>query len=277
MPLAFYGKRSTRSFWDSHWEDVNIEVAVKNLSGSFLARVMEKYLPKKGKILEGGCGVGQWVLYLKGKGYDIVGVDFAEDTIKRVKQRFPDLPIKNGDILDLPFPDKWFSAYMSLGVIEHFEEGPEKALAEAHRVLQDKGLFLCSVPYSNPIRKLKRKLFKSYHQRKEGEEFYQWAFTKKEIKGLIETAGFRVRRIIPFDASKGIRDEVPGMRSLYRRLRTKFHETEIKVKAQSSRLRIARKGAILVLKWILNCHLIRNLFGHMLFIIAEKSDEPSKS
>jgi SAM-dependent methyltransferase len=274
VPLAFHGKRADSDFWDAHWENVDTETTVKNLGGSLLARAIEEYLPKEGKILEGGCGLGQWVLYFREKGYDIVGRDFAEDTIERVKARFPDLPVETGNILVLPYLDGHFSAYISLGVVEHFEEGPEAVLEEAHRILKKQGLLLCSVPYFNPLRRSKKRLFSWYHQRKEDEEFYQWAFTKREITAIIEDTGFRIRRIIPFDAVKGIKDEIPGMRKVYRLLRDSSRTTRVKVnqaeegsKEGNPYLDSQKKA---VLKWILESYLIRNLFCHMLLVIAEK-------
>lgn len=275
MPLPFYSKRPDADFWDSHWQNLglDIEAIVKKLEGSFLAKIMEEYLPKEGKILEGGCGLGQWILYFRRKGYDIEGIDFAENTIKWIKERFPDLPVKTGNILNLPYPDEYFSSYISLGVIEHFENGPEKALAEAYRVLENKGLFLCSVPYFNPVRRLKKKLFKSYHEQKEGEEFYQWAFAKKEIKNIIEAAGFQVCRIIPFDATKGIKDEIPGIRSIYK----KFTHRSYKFTAKSDGNQVRRESLWKIsqlqkhtLKGFLEHRMIKNLFGHMLLVIAEK-------
>jgi len=262
MPLAFYGKRANRSFWDSHWENVDIEVTVKNLSASLLAQVMEKYLPREGKILEGGCGLGQWVLYLKRKGYNIVGVDFAENTIRQVKKRFPSLPVIIGNILNLPFPDESFSAYISLGVIEHFEDGPNTALAEAHRVLQKGGLLLCSVPYFNPLRRIKKKLFKSYHLPKAGEEFYQWAFTKQEIGIIMRNAGFQVHRVIPFDAVKGIKDELPGMRKFYQLLKGNSQKASGRTKAKTSkqeRFRPFSRVFRSVLKGVSELYLVRHI------------------
>jgi ubiquinone/menaquinone biosynthesis C-methylase UbiE len=62
-----------------------------------------------------------------------------------------------GDILDIHYPDSSFDAYVSMGVIEHFEEGPGQALLEAHRVLKPDGLIFVSVPTVNTLRKVVRR------------------------------------------------------------------------------------------------------------------------
>ena len=62
-----------------------------------------------------------------------------------------------GDILDIRYPDSSFEAYISMGVVEHFEDGPVPALKEAYRVLKPNGLIFVSTPTVNVIRKLIRR------------------------------------------------------------------------------------------------------------------------
>ncbi|OPX25693.1 MAG: hypothetical protein B1H05_03480, partial [Candidatus Cloacimonas sp. 4484_140] len=106
------------------------------------------------KILEAGCGLGGWVIYLKERGYDILGLEYETFIIERSKQYDPEIPIIKGDINALDFPNDYFDSYISLGVIEHFEEGPQKALSEAYRVLKPNGLAFITVPYLTVLRKL---------------------------------------------------------------------------------------------------------------------------
>ena len=34
-----------------------------------------RHLPREEPILEGGCGLGAWVIFLEEQGYDIAGID----------------------------------------------------------------------------------------------------------------------------------------------------------------------------------------------------------
>jgi len=43
--------------------------------------------------------------------------------VEKAKEFDPDLPIVVGDVQNLDYPDSSFDAYISLGVVEHFEEG----------------------------------------------------------------------------------------------------------------------------------------------------------
>lgn len=139
-------------FWDRNLSTSDIEDALNFCEISPLREVFDKYLPKQGRILDGGCGLGQYVIYYRRKGYDVYGIDFAAQTIKRTLEYDKSIPLIIGDVARLPYPDNYFSAYYSGGVVEHFEEGPYRALKEAHRVLSQDGLFIISVPYLNLTR-----------------------------------------------------------------------------------------------------------------------------
>ena len=113
-----------RHMWDSR----HIEDEVSACPRRLIARYFLEYLPKDAPILEAGCGLGAWVIFLGERGYDIVGIDHDPNVIKRVKSWKPSLNVQYGDVTSLPFGDESFGAVISLGVVEHFEEGWAKAL-----------------------------------------------------------------------------------------------------------------------------------------------------
>jgi hypothetical protein len=86
-----------------------------------------------------------------------------------------------------------------MGVIEHFKEGPEKALSEAIRVLTKEGIMIISVPYQNYYRSTIRrlitmpllKLFKP-SLRNKNRIFYQYFYSKKDLSGFITKSGFEI-------------------------------------------------------------------------------------
>lgn len=112
-----------------------------------------KYLPRRGRILESGCGIGRWVFYLRQKGFDVTGIDLARDALETAKAYDPLAPLLLRDVRHTQFPDQSFDAAISLGVVEHFEEGPQAALAELRRILKDDGILLISVPINNLVRR----------------------------------------------------------------------------------------------------------------------------
>jgi SAM-dependent methyltransferase len=146
------------SLWDAMWTARTIDDEVEACDLETPARdLFLAFIPKGGRAIDGGCGFAKWVIYLKNLGYDIVGIDNNEIAIARLKEYDSSLQVELGDILNLRYPDSSFDAYISMGVVEHFEGGPLPALKEAHRVLKPGGLIFVSVPTVNILRKIIRR------------------------------------------------------------------------------------------------------------------------
>ena len=185
-------------FWDNHWKtNTSPEPKVffrRYLKGYLgygqLRHVFLKYLPRNGLILEAGCGMGQYVAALRSRGYNCIGVDFAKKTIESVKNYLPDLPVNKDDILQLDFEDQSIDSYISLGVIEHFKDGPYKALKEAYRVLKENGLLIVSIPQAFAWRK--RSAYPENKPLPHNASFYQYAFSADEFREIVFNAGFSV-------------------------------------------------------------------------------------
>ncbi|HXZ95221.1 MAG TPA: class I SAM-dependent methyltransferase [Dehalococcoidia bacterium] len=154
----YFDIRPQSDIWDVMWTDRTIDDEVKACDLETPARdLFLALIPKGGRVIDGGCGFAKWVIYLRNRGYDIIGVDNNEIAIAKLKEHDSSLPVELGDILDIQYPDSSFDAYISMGVVEHFEGGPLPALKEAHRVLKPGGLIFVSVPTVNILRKFVRR------------------------------------------------------------------------------------------------------------------------
>lgn len=121
--------------------------------------LIEKRIPRGTRVLESGCGLARYVRYLKDRGWRTVGLEYSADTVAAVKSVWPDLDVVQGDVARSPFRDGAFDAVLSLGVVEHFVEGPAQPLSEIRRVLKPGGVAIITVPCLNAIRRLKRLLW----------------------------------------------------------------------------------------------------------------------
>jgi SAM-dependent methyltransferase len=212
--LVYYRQAADPSYWDDVWrQQLKRQPYRAALKGrlTFLERAAVRYLPREGRVLEAGCGLGQFVLALRRRGWDAEGVDYAEETVQAVRAALPDLPIRTGDVTRLDVPDNSYSGYISLGVVEHRRDGPGPFLEEARRILRPGGVALISVPFFNPLRRLKAR-WGSFGQSPRDLAFYQYAFTKDEFRRLLVQAGFEPIDCYPYDGEKGIRDEFPYAR-----------------------------------------------------------------
>lgn len=154
--------------WQKHHSGQDIRKIVEDCNKDIVCLpYFLKYLPKEGFVLEAGCGLGQWVIYLGRLGYNMVGVEIVPYCVETCKKYFPDTDIRIADVRNLPFPDNYFSGYISIGVAEHMIEGPETTFREMKRVLKPGGIAIITVPSYNyflrfwyPVRKLFVKTFR---------------------------------------------------------------------------------------------------------------------
>jgi SAM-dependent methyltransferase len=211
--IIYYSRKADAKFWDSLWESqISLEYYRKCENGiaDEYYPYFEKYLSRDDRILEAGCGTARYVVALRARGYQhINGIDWGKQTINKVKTIYPDLPIAFGDATKVDVGNDFYDGYISLGVVEHREEGPEPFLTEAYRILKPGGYAFFSVPYINPLRNIKRKL--GYYHRKNltGLSFYQYAFNKTDFKNYLEKAGFHLVKIQGVAGIFGLKEELP--------------------------------------------------------------------
>lgn len=208
-PHELSNKSFQKELWDLHWSTQSTDSLINQLRINPLYWNLLSLVKKKDKILEAGCGFGQWVISLKRQGFNILGIDIAANTIQMLKKNYPDLKVYIADVEDLPFKDKSFNVYLSFGVIEHFRDGPQKVLREARRVLKKDGLLYLTVPYLNIPRFVKYKLLENPKG-----EFYQYLYSKGDIIKLIEKAGFKIDKVKNYDFINAIKKDMPFGNSL---------------------------------------------------------------
>lgn len=183
------------------WEDLEIEGELKACEDRNIKDIFKKYLQlpsgNNKEILEAGCGLGAWVIYLTRKGYNIRGIDHDEKVLERVKSFDNNLKVEKGDITNLNIEDESISAYISLGVLEHFEEGADAAINEAHRVLEKNGIAIVTVPYNNIFRLLVTNHVRAMYlflKRIKGHKmhFAEYRYNFKEFENIFPSEKFEI-------------------------------------------------------------------------------------
>jgi SAM-dependent methyltransferase len=95
-------------------------------------------LPPSGPVLDAGCGTGHSYHLLAPR--ETVGVDLEAAALAGQDRR-----TIVADMRDLPLPDDSFASFLSVQSIEHVPD-PERALAEARRVLEPGGTAMFVTP-----------------------------------------------------------------------------------------------------------------------------------
>ncbi len=213
MPYIKYGHRPTRHFWQSIWSELDLDARVNTISDSNnpLKGNLLKHLSRQNRILDAGCGIGEWAIFLKEQKYDVVGLDFESETIQRLSRVYPDIEWKLGDVLNLPFDDNSFDVYLSLGVLEHLEGKFIQGVKEARRVLKPNGLLFLLVPYYSGFRRILR----SYTKIRDDLPFYQYYFEERELSKILRANWFEIIRVFKADAIWGLLGELPYIDRLY--------------------------------------------------------------
>lgn len=209
-PINQFNNMWTRRTVEEELKSCDIQSPVREL--------LLSYLPIKGRILEAGCGLGKWVIYLKQRGYDIIGIDNNKLAVAKLKTFDESLSVELCDVLDIHYPNNYFDACISMGVIEHFESGPTLALKEAWRVLKPNGLIFVSVPTVNYIRRFVRRFVWSLLRtgintlRKKGiyYHFSEYRYSKSELEEFLRQSNFEIIKTVP-DDFYGSKDHAVGL------------------------------------------------------------------
>ncbi len=196
-------------YWTNVWNNEKDKKSkVSKISRKTEYKIMKPYLDLLGnntKILDGGCGLGEWTVYFDQAGYDATGIDISSDVINKLKKYFPNISFQAVDIRKTKFSDSTFDVYFSWGVFEHFEEGLQPCIREAMRLLKSGGILFISVPSDN-LRQSIYSIFKNFTKKpnEDAERFYQWRLTRSELSKELSLAGFSIEKIKFIHKRQGI-------------------------------------------------------------------------
>ena len=265
MALAYYSKAATEQFWSEHWRGESLDALSRVAETSSLTELILRALPSAGaRVVEAGCGLGQYVLLLQRRGYCAVGTDWSGDALAACRRAAPHARLGAMDLRALSFRSEAFGAYISLGVVEHDPAGPDAILREAWRVLEPRGVLIVSVPYVNAMRRLGSWWIRRRHDRlrRQGGRFYQFVLTRKEAQRFIERNGFRVTSATPYDPGRLLRTALRPLRHRSDRGRASSQESTVAASTRPALRRLARR--------LLNTPLALRAFGHMILFVAVK-------
>jgi SAM-dependent methyltransferase len=181
----------------TQWHDRTPQGESEALPGRRLLGVFDRFIPRDPSyfVLEAGCGLGGFVSYFAARGNRVLGIEYEKGIVEQVNQVDPTLPVVQGDVTNLEdIEDASVDAYISLGVIEHFEEGPDTALREAARVLRAGGLAFVTVPYHSWSRRLfahplRSAVMRLHRLRGQSTYFWEYRYSQEELQRFLSAAG----------------------------------------------------------------------------------------
>lgn len=215
--------KQTRQAWRDIWIGTDFDRERQSLDYPRAQELFALYLPflrQDTPILEAGCGPGHIVQYLGDQGYRALGLDYAPEALQATREQYPALPFNVGDVHCLPYKSNSFGGYLSFGVVEHFEHGPDAALREAFRVLVPGGVLVITVPHPQLVEslyKLRQRIAPAAVPRA---GYYERTYRHQELSAHVQGAGFDLALVTPISHSYTLYGLLPIFRK-----RNGYYET----------------------------------------------------
>ncbi len=154
-------------------------------------KLVSKWLPKAGRILDVGCAAGYFLQVAQQHGHDVHGVELSEAIAKQAIDSLGPERVFNGFLDDAVAARNWqdqsFDLVTIWDVIEHVPE-PQSLLASIKKLIKPGGKLLLET--QNVDSKLANRLGKRWHHYKHDEHLYH--FNPSTISKLLSDCGYNV-------------------------------------------------------------------------------------
>jgi ubiquinone/menaquinone biosynthesis C-methylase UbiE len=151
------------------------------------------------KILEIGCGTGEYTRHLKTQGGYLFCTDISQRMLKILKEKIKEkkhLYLFISDLESLSVKDNVFDVIVGNSILHHVDIN--SVLYEIFRILKRGGRFAFSEPNMlNPQIYFQKKI--GILKRLSGDSPYETAFIRWKIKKIFNQAGFKSVETLPFD------------------------------------------------------------------------------
>ncbi|HEY8158402.1 MAG TPA: class I SAM-dependent methyltransferase [Methylobacter sp.] len=205
-----------------------------------------------GRLLDVGCGTGEWLLSMRQRGWQVEGIDFDENAVKVAVQQ--GLLVHCNSLEQHGFPDDYFDAVTFNHLIEHVPD-PVQTLAECTRILKPGGKLVILTPNNASFT---HRVFKQDWRGLEPPRHLH-IFSMLSMRRALAMAGFNKTSIYPLIATSIIYESI-----LLRRNCTASAEGSRRNWSAKVSARIFKLLEFCILKW-------KPELGDCLIAIAEKA------
>lgn len=120
-----------QKYTDAYWDDTS--------DFSFVNEILST-IPKGGKVLDIGCGPGNFTQYIKTQDFEVEGIDISEKMLEIAKRKVPEGIFKQMDMRSLEYENNTFDFILSSFSLIHIPSNEViSTLKEWNRVLKNGG------------------------------------------------------------------------------------------------------------------------------------------
>jgi SAM-dependent methyltransferase len=197
-----YRNHNVKEYWTSRWDEIPADQPMENTDVYPLKYAEETIKDLNAKVLEAGCGAGRILRYYHDQGVNIIGMDFIEVAIDKLKEIDYSLKVEVGDIMNLGFDDQSFKYILAFGLYHNLEFGLDQSIKETHRVLESGGSVCASFRADNIQTRLTDWLTERRtggNNSSGGHIFHKMNLTRAEFEQAFKQEGFIIDSIAPVE------------------------------------------------------------------------------
>jgi 2-polyprenyl-3-methyl-5-hydroxy-6-metoxy-1,4-benzoquinol methylase len=161
----------------------------------YLSEIRRYHGPETGRLLEIGCGDGDFLALAETAGWRVTGIEYASAACETARRRLKNGEVRCGELQRMNLPGGQFDLCVISDVLEHVRS-PLEFLREIHRVLKPGGTLFVATPsidsWSARFLKQKWMEFKVEHLTYFNRQTLQTALFKSGFREVIVQAGWKI-------------------------------------------------------------------------------------
>jgi SAM-dependent methyltransferase len=169
---------------------------IKRATAKFYLTEILRYCGREnGKLLEVGCGDGDFLVSAEGAGWQVTGVEYSADACAKARLRLKNGAVHCGELQTASLPAAQFDLCVLSDVIEHVRS-PQDFLSEIYRVLKPGGALFIATPstdsWSARLMRQKWMEFKPEHLTYFDRQNLQTALFQSGFREIIVQPGWKI-------------------------------------------------------------------------------------
>jgi len=164
-------------------------------AGLYLSEIRRYHGTATGRLLEIGCGDGDFLMQAESAGWQVTGVDYAAAACATAQGRLKNGEVLHGELAGLKLPSDQYDLCVIADVLEHVRS-PLEFLREIHRVLKPGGTLFVATPsldsWSARFLRQKWMEFKAEHLTYFDRQTLQTALFRSGFREVVVQPGWKI-------------------------------------------------------------------------------------